>query len=358
MNALVAALVSNKRCGAKLKVADDTQSHTISTHYKSALDAARSKGVANLAITLFRPFTPFLFALLHAVLRAKKRGWWRVLRFANASAFVANLAVLFYDPVIWASLGLRHWYFPDSNAKAGIFLSSKSHPSGLMARIMNRCHLEYNCASALCTGDLATIYPTATYTHNPATLQLQRVYLPSKSNIEGQEQEYFGLDISCRRATGASTIVCFVAGIGGGPTSPYIVEPAAHFLAKGWGVVILIPRGMLDSRVRRVENLFDPAELNDVHTMFTALATCFPTSSVLAVGSSLGGMSMCNYLGRMADSVPQNLKAVLALSGTFRSGYTEWWRYQGVFQPVIVPDLLEDFLSKYEDELERPLSIA
>jgi predicted alpha/beta-fold hydrolase len=137
----------------------------------------------------------------------------------------------------------------------------------------------YRCPSALCTGDIVTLYPTLTCTPNDFFNQLlQHVYLPckhGKRHKNASSKERFGLDVAYQGdghasphpsalPKGAPTptvppkIVCFVAGIGGGPSSPYIVEPATRFLAKGWAVVILIPRGMLDSKVQRVQNAFDP----------------------------------------------------------------------------------------------------
>jgi len=76
------------------------------------------------------------------------------------------------------------------------------------------------------------------------------------------------------------------------------------------------------------------------------------------MGFSLGGNTLFNYLARYGHEVPSSCKGSLAISSSIKHSYVSWKRYQNVYQRLLIPGIIEDFLSKYEDKLEELLSPA
>jgi predicted alpha/beta-fold hydrolase len=50
------------------------------------------------------------------------------------------------------------------------------------------------------------------------------------------------------------------------------------------------------------------------------------------------------------------IKGAVLVSGAFGMEFADWWRYRELFQSLIVPELVKEFLIKYGAELETQLS--
>ena len=50
------------------------------------------------------------------------------------------------------------------------------------------------------------------------------------------------------------------------------------------------------------------------------------------------------------------IKGAVLVSGAFGMEFADWWRYRELFQSLIVPELVKEFLVKYGAELETQLS--
>ena len=52
------------------------------------------------------------------------------------------------------------------------------------------------------------------------------------------------------------------------------------------------------------------------------------------------------------------IKGAVLVSGAFGMEFADWWRYRELFQSLIVPELVLEFLNKYGAQLETQLSKA
>ena len=111
-------------------------------------------------------------------------------------------------------------------------------------------------------------------------------------------------------STGPRVVV--IHGLGGTAQSPYVRALGAALLARGWAVTLFQFRGA--AAPNRTARTYHSGDTGDLERVFAALR---PTSSSLvAVGYSLGGNVLLKHLGDRGDASP--LDAAVAVSVPFR----------------------------------------
>jgi predicted alpha/beta-fold hydrolase len=219
-------------------------------------------------------------------------------------------------------------------------------------QILKRCafaQTAYKPPLFLCTGDLTTVFSTATYCPPKVRPVLHRIFHPVQN-----KEEYFALDFAYPEDVynAESSMVLLVPGIGGGSDSPYVTELMFALHNAGYATCVLVARGLADSFVFELSNIFNPAETDDIDAALHSLGRCF--KHVHAIGFSLGGVQLCNYVANRApSSAPPNFSSVLSISGAFKTTFANWSRYKEVYQPLIVPTLVSELLTKYLGELRK-----
>ncbi len=101
--------------------------------------------------------------------------------------------------------------------------------------------------------------------------------------------------------------------------------------------------------------------LLDVFDFYTYLAVQRPVLASVAVcslsRSPLRGcvqVNVCNYLANRGATVLPCVKAGIAISGAFSLDFMSFARYKDVYQPVIVPNLLNNILSMFRPPPPHP----
>mmetsp|Transcript_10877 Transcript_10877/g.14149 ORF Transcript_10877/g.14149 Transcript_10877/m.14149 type:complete len:526 (-) Transcript_10877:90-1667(-) len=307
--------------------------------YTKILERQKFHAKINLIYTILKPLLALFLVI--AGYAARKN----FIAVSLLSVFALLVLKDLWDDDVWMiSFGANRY-----DARPRIIMNEV----GDMEKIVNQSKLyyfSYSSPKKLLSGDWRTLLPSVTGQHQP-NFEYQRFYVPS---FDG---EYLGLDFSFPlEFSTEKPLVFFSVGIGGGPNAGYILENAEMFLSKGWSVCVLVPKGMVDTQVENLKNIFDPAELRDIHQTLKILSGEFPT--IYLMGFSLGGNTLFNYLARYGHEVPSSCKGSLAISSSIKHSYVSWKRYQNVYQRLLIPGIIEDFLSKYEDKLEELLSPA
>ena len=227
----------------------------------------------------------FLLSRLHAPLRQ----WtWP----ATLCALLSALYSASTDDILCLALSRR-----PRRATPGLRCPAASP----IQRILSRCAFMtkgYRGPRVLFTGDYSTLFCSLTARARP--VPYQRLLLPSPHF----PSESISMDFATpNRTTGACPrVVLLLAGVGSGSNAPYIEACAWHFLAQGWAVCVLLPRGLGDAPAKSALAGFDPADLSDLHAALHLLSAVFP--QVYAVGFSLGACMLLNYLARFPPDPP------------------------------------------------------
>jgi predicted alpha/beta-fold hydrolase len=151
----------------------------------------------------------------------------------------------------------------------------------------------------------------------------------------------------------ATAVVVVLAGVGGDSSAGYVRAAVRAMTSRGWLAVVCGPRGLGNTPcVRDVRHLFDPSDVRDVVRALELVDHLSGRSlPLLLLGFSLGGITLCNVLGRCAGRLPTRLCGALSVSGAFRCDMLAWPRYERVYQPIIVPELLLDLCERYHSQL-------
>jgi predicted alpha/beta-fold hydrolase len=151
----------------------------------------------------------------------------------------------------------------------------------------------------------------------------------------------------------ATAVVVVLAGVGGDSSAGYVRAAVRAMTSRGWSAVVCGPRGLGNTPcVGDVRHLFDPRDVRDVVRAIDLVDHLSGQSlPLLLLGFSLGGITLCNVLGRCAGRLPARLCGALSVSGAFRCDMLAWPRYERVYQPIIVPELLLDLCKRYHSQL-------
>jgi predicted alpha/beta-fold hydrolase len=227
--------------------------------------------------------------------------------------------------------------------KSGLKVRQQNQTGGetTIWQVLKRCAFAkatYTPPLLLCTGDLTTVFSTAGYSPPKSMPKLHRVFHPVHN-----KDEYFALDFAYpadhQYISGEGSVVVLVPGIGGGSDSPYVIELTRALHAAGYITCVLVARGLADSFVFELCNVFNPADTDDIDAALHSLGRCF--KHVHAIGFSLGGVQLCSYVANHAPrSAPPHFASVLSISGALKTSFVNWSRYKEVYQPIIVPKLV------------------
>ncbi|WP_111747622.1 hydrolase [Salinisphaera orenii] len=151
--------------------------------------------------------------------------------------------------------------------------------------------------------------------------------------IELADGDFLDVSISTWPAGPGAPVALILAGINGGPESPYVRGIVAAFAACGIRSAVMHYRGL--ARPNRLPETFHSGRTEDIAAIVAYLAERFPDAPRVAVGYSLGGNMLLKYLGERGDnsalaaaaavSVPFDLAACAeALRYGLRRGYQRY----------------------------------
>jgi len=260
------------------------------------------------------------------------------------------LAVL-RDPVFRLALvGSQH-----NTAQAGLYVPKEDPRLQKIAVGAKLDKLQYKSPRGLLHGDLRTILPNVLY--RPRPIRYHRFSFPSKA-FEG-EPHGISLDWSYPDVAPAqhSPIAIVLAGVGGDSNAPYVRDAVHSFTEIGWPACVLLARGLGNApKVNSVQGIFNPANVTDVLEALKIVDALHDGQApIVLVGFSLGGITLCNVLGRHADEIPSSVCGAVSISGAFECGPMDWERYESTYQKLIVPELLTEVLEHYGEQLYEVL---
>lgn len=304
----------------------------------------------NVVWTLLRPIViPICFVAIMVLLANDVPVWeaaWLSLTAPLGMLVLFGGWGLITDPIFLRSIGLNN-----SGAPAGVFYK----PNTELDRIMQQCNFEadkYKAPFWCINGDWSTI---ASEVMEDRPVQYQRMNIPHGEDVP------VPVDI-CVQTTAvafreSAPILVVLAGVGGDSDARYVRHMCHAATERGWMAVVILPRGLGNHKIQDVKKLFNPCDLSGMHAALSFLASASPTSPMLGVGFSMGACMYCNYLSRYQP--PPQFKAAVAVCGAFKFyDFTMWHRYANVFQPLIIPAILTDLVSKYGPQLMHQLGLV
>lgn len=144
-----------------------------------------------------------------------------------------------------------------------------------------------------------------------------------------------------------------LAGIGGDSEASYVLETAHALLADGIAVCVLLARGVGRRAISSIDHIYDATAQADLELLVSGVAPLF--EHVVLCGFSMGAVGVNKYLTSHSAQVPANVRCALSVSGAFTVDFMTWSRYVGVYQRMILPNLLERVLSRHGCEARQRL---
>jgi predicted alpha/beta-fold hydrolase len=152
--------------------------------------------------------------------------------------------------------------------------------------------LRFKPAHWLKNAHLQTLYP-ALFRKNPTPPQLhrERLFTP--------DHDFIDIDIC---GTGTAPLVILLHGLTGSSQSSYIKGLQAVLLRHGFRSVALNFRGC-SGEYNRLARCYHSGETDDVHFLYQTLRQCEPNTPMAAIGFSLGGSVLLNWLGKYGEQI-------------------------------------------------------
>lgn len=163
----------------------------------------------------------------------------------------------------------------------------------------------YRAPHWLAGGHAQTIWP----------LRLPRIAQPlRRERVETPDGDFWDFDwLDARTAPGAPLVVLF-HGLEGSSASHYARALLAALARRGWRGVVPHFRGC-GGEPNRLPRAYHSGDHAEIAAMLHAVrARIVPASRVYAVGVSLGGSALLNWLGRMENDAATTLTAAAAVS--------------------------------------------
>lgn len=161
----------------------------------------------------------------------------------------------------------------------------------------------YRAPRWLTGGHAQTIWPFQ-LPRAPVVLRRERVDTP--------DGDFWDFDWLDAQAPDAPLLVLF-HGLEGGSTSHYARALFTALRERGWRGVVPHFRGC-GGEPNRLPRAYHSGDYTEVGAMLAHIRASVPTSRVYAIGVSLGGSALLNWLGRMESAAAQSITAAAAVS--------------------------------------------
>lgn len=155
----------------------------------------------------------------------------------------------------------------------------------------------------------------------------------------------------------AKPIFALFHGLEGSFHSPYANGLMAAFANQGWLAVMMHFRGC-SGRPNRLAKAYHSGETNDARFFLTTLREAFPQQPIIAVGISLGGNMLVNYLAKYAHNPILHAATIVsapldlaACSSRIEQGFSK------VYRNYLLNSLKKNALKK-EQQLSDALGIS
>lgn len=152
-------------------------------------------------------------------------------------------------------------------------------------------------------GHLQTIYPTLFRKQPAVTYERER--------IDTGDGDFLDLDWAIQGAS--KKLVVLTHGLESSSSSKYICGMAAAFQRQGWHALAWNLRGC-SGEANRLLTSYHSGSTGDLETVINHIERTRDYDSIALVGFSLGGNITLKYLGDLANSPPQAIKAGVAFS--------------------------------------------
>ncbi len=180
---------------------------------------------------------------------------------------------------------------------------------------------------------LQTVWATITRRQTQITTKRERLELP--------DGDYVDLDWA---GDNDGPIVLILHGIGGGINSPYARGFLRAITAQGWRGVFMHFRGC-SGEPNRLPRLYHSGETEDMAYVVQELKNREPQTALAAIGVSLGGSVLVNWLGKhnkdklltaaVAISVPFELKKAATRINKGASRFYQWYLLRDLRQTIM-----------------------
>lgn len=243
--------------------------------------------------------------------------------------------------------------------KPGLYYAKNFNKTPAMNRtmhILQGCNffkdvVSYKSPRWMLHGDLRTVVPTLAYQSKP--LVYTRFCFKSSRRAD---PHLVTLDFAFPDEAVVSEpqpLVLLMAGVGGDSNAPYMRDLVAACTARNWIACVLLARGLGSAlHVFSAETLFNPTDTGDALDTMNFLNKLFPNNPILLAGVSMGGLALCNILGRHAEEIPSSVKGCVTISAGFKCDMFNWSRYKEVYQPLIVAEILREVIGRYGHTFE------
>ena len=329
----------------------------------AAAQGQKIKGVFRVALLLLA--RPLLSSLLWRMLPAKRRHnvlWYVMLAFTCTPALTRSLVKLF-KRTLGVIIGNN-----DTALSSGVFTQGKGSAryQAITAKLQEKVNNYW--INPFLNGDYATIFPTAIdlvlsnkVTRNLFPKRDKKGITRQRQIMYNRQHAQIALDWTFpaqEQEQDTNQICIFLAGVGGDSSSPYIKECNEKMTNNGWTTVTLNPRGLKSApSVTTLEHSFSPYNLDDLDDLLLWIETKTSSSlKIVLIGFSLGAISLGKYLSSRGADLDERIVGAVMVSGAFGMDFAQWWRYREIFQALIVPELVLEFLAKYGHLLEQHLS--
>jgi predicted alpha/beta-fold hydrolase len=251
-----------------------------------------------------------------------------------------------WDRII-SSLGRERKMF--AKVKVGVHYQGAESVGGKIAIEANLNFAARAYTSPFLNGDWTTVLPELIRVVKPVRKpnQFRKLF---NSTIDKDQTEVFATDwIFPKESEMPGGLCIFLAGIGGGSRSSYLLEVADSLLSQGWATCAINARGMKAKLpVKNSKNIFNPYSTEDLEVVLAWVKENVPAEvPILMVGFSLGAITLGKYMTSKGSSVPESLCGAIMVSGTFGMDISDGERYKNTYQKVIVPELVKDLLTAY-----------
>ena len=148
---------------------------------------------------------------------------------------------------------------------------------------------------------LQTLYPALLRKNSPPPQQhRERLITP--------DHDFIDIDIC---GTGTAPLIILLHGLTGSSKSGYIQGLQTVLLQQGFRSVALNFRGC-SGEYNRLARCYHSGETEDIDFLYQTLRQCEPNTPMAAIGFSLGGSVLLNWLGKQGDQI--SLFAAVAVS--------------------------------------------
>lgn len=187
---------------------------------------------------------------------------------------------------------------------------------------------------------IQTLFATYFRKHNKPKVQIEKFYLEDGDFVESVWQKEKPID--------GSPIVILFHGLAGSLDSPYIIGLMNRLQANGYDSVLMHFRGCGEED-NLLPRAYHSGDTGDAREFINYLKNKYPSSSLHAVGFSIGGNMLLKLLGEWAERSP--LDSAVSVSAPMRldiSADTIERGFARLYQAHLLKSLNQTLLDKYK----------